>query len=151
MGLMRHVTVVSGSSIYLPAPDLLPLRDLPLLGSIEPETSAAQLRELLGLCAASQCGGALRVVFGATTAARVRALGEAIAATLRSLPIAASRPLVLLVDTDAGKALGHYATAFGAIAASVVVVDEIDASRGRFLRIGASQQQVVPVSFFGMG
>jgi ethanolamine utilization protein EutA len=151
MGLMRHATMVSGSSIYLPVPHLLPLRDLPLLGAIGPETSAARLRELLVLCAASQRGGAMRVVLGTATAARVRSLGEAIAAGLRAVPLPKERPLVLLVDTDAGKALGHYATAFGSIAASVVVVDEIDASRGRFVRIGAPHQQVVPVSFFGMG
>ncbi len=159
MGLMRHATVVSGSSIYVPRPELLPVRDVPILGAMEPGMEPMAVRTLLTLCRASARGGALVVRLGsiahrdgpADGAARVRALGELLAAGLRAVPLPLDRPLVLLVDTDAGKALGHYATAFGAIAASVVVVDEIDASRGRFVRIGAPHQQVVPVSFFGMG
>jgi ethanolamine utilization protein EutA len=50
-GLLRHSTDVSGSTLYLPDANLLPLADLPILGTIAPELSDDDLRELVLLAA----------------------------------------------------------------------------------------------------
>ncbi len=51
-GLLRYNTEVSGSTLFLPQPNQLPLVDIPLFGSISPEVSDEQLDYLLALCAA---------------------------------------------------------------------------------------------------
>jgi ethanolamine utilization protein EutA len=149
-GLMRHCTSVSGASIFLPRPELLPLCDLPLVGVLAADTDPAHLRQLLSLCAASARGACLRVALGSSAPTEVRRLGDALAAAFRSLDFPAQKPLALLVDADAGKTLGHYATAWGTLPLSVVVLDQIEPRAAQFVRIGAASQQVVPVSFFGL-
>ena len=57
-GLLRHSTQVSGSTIFLPHPDDLPLRDLPILGTIHSDSS---LGEWIALAKASPRGAAFRV------------------------------------------------------------------------------------------
>lgn len=151
MGMMRHATMVSGASIYLPRAELLPMRDLPLLGVVNSETTERHWLELLSLIETSRNGGCFFVVLGTANPAVVRKVGDAIAKALRQAALPADRPIALLVDVNAGKALGHYATAWGAVPAALVVIDEIEPRAAQFVRIGAPAQQVVPVSFFGMG
>src|SRR5262249_14171152 len=50
-GLLRYNTEVSGSTLFLPRPELLPLADLPLVGAFGPETSDAHVTYLLELAA----------------------------------------------------------------------------------------------------
>src|SRR5205823_2563194 len=46
-GLLRHTTELSGSTVYLPRADRLPLKNVPIVGRIGISTSASQLESLL--------------------------------------------------------------------------------------------------------
>jgi ethanolamine utilization protein EutA len=169
-GLLRHSTEVSGSTLYLPDPHMLPLADLPILGTISAATSDDDLRERIALAARSERGACLRVVLrgirfqscGEPSEAgdptrlesyateNVRVLGERIAVALQSASFPANRALVFLVRENVGKVLGQYATRWGALKVKLMVIDEIPTRNAQFARIGAPRQQVVPVSFFGL-
>jgi ethanolamine utilization protein EutA len=149
-GLLRHSTAVSGSTLFLPRPEILPLPDVPILGSLTLETPDAQIRALVDLVRRSGRGGCLHVRLGTHAAAAVGGLGTRIAAALRQGSFPAGHPLVLLVRENVGKALGHYVTAWGALAVDLIVVDEVTVRDAQYVHLGAARRQVVPVSFFGL-
>lgn len=158
-GLLRHSTEVSGSTLYLPDPHLLPLADLPIVGTIAPASSDDELRERIALAARSERGACLRVEFGSgfhandprwRSGPEIGVLGERIASALEAVSFPADRPLVLLVSENVGKVLGQYATRWGALNVKLMVIDEIPTRNARFARIGQARQQVVPVSFHAM-
>src|SRR5262249_28871156 len=60
-GLLRHSTEVSGSTIYLARPGLLPLPDVPIFGTVSLDTSVEQLAALLRLVERSPRGGCLYI------------------------------------------------------------------------------------------
>src|SRR5262249_40918948 len=95
-------------------------------------------------------GGCLRVALAAPSRQLLRGLGQRIAQALRAQGFAPTHPLVLLVPEDCGKLLGHYITEWGTLPFNLVVVDEIASRDAQFPHIGALQNQVVPVSFYGM-
>ena len=149
-GLLRHSTQVSGNTLFLPNPGVLPLRNVPIFGSISPQSTDDEIRHGLELVRRSGQGGCLSVRLPMEENSRVRELGGRVARLLRDDAFPASTPLVLLVDRNLGKALGHCVTDWGRLACNVVVVDEISFRRAQFLQIGRMQNQVVPVSFHGM-
>jgi ethanolamine utilization protein EutA len=149
-GLLLHATQVSGSTLFLPDPAVLPLRDLPILGRISGNSTEAQIRDILQLVRASPLGGCLQVALADRRAADVAAVGERIATTLRTLGFPSDHPLVLIVEENVGKALGQYVSRWGSISLKLVVLDEIVTRDARFVQIGSMQNQVVPVSFYGM-
>ena len=57
--------------------------------------------------------------------ATIKALGQRLARLLAKRSIPASRPLVLLATEIFGKTLGQYATHWGQVDASLVVIDEV--------------------------
>jgi ethanolamine utilization protein EutA len=149
-GLLRHSTEVSGSTLFLPRPEILPLADVPILGGLSAASDDAQVRELLDLVRRSARGGCLRVNVGGQEAATVRALGQQIARALREVAFPADRPLVLLVQENVGKVLGHYVTQWGALSLNLVVIDEVTLRDAQYAHLGAPHGQVVPVSFYGL-
>ncbi len=149
-GLLRHATRISGASIHLPAPRLLPLTDLPIVATLEPASNDAAVAAALGLARRSGVGAAVRVRGLAPTADAVRAFGRRLAAVLESLPWRADRPLVLLLDTNCGQALGQCATRWGGLAVELVIVDELDLPAARWVSLGRERDGVVPVSFHGL-
>ena len=149
-GLLRHATRISGASIHLPAPRLLPLTDLPIVATLEPASNDAAVAAALGLARRSGVGAAVRVRGLAPTADAVRACGRRLAAVLESLPWRADRPLVLLLDTNCGQALGQCATRWGGLAVELVIVDELDLPAARWVSLGRERDGVVPVSFHGL-
>ena len=149
-GLLRHATRISGASIHLPAPRLLPLTDLPIVATLEPASNDAAVAAALGLARRSRVGAAVRVRGLAPTADAVRAFGRRLAAVLESLPWRADRPLVLLLDTNCGQALGQCATRWGGLAVELVIVDELDLPAARWVSLGRERDGVVPVSFHGL-
>ena len=149
-GLLRHATRISGASIHLPAPRLLPLTDLPIVATLEPASNDATVAAALGLARRSGVGAAVRVRGLAPTADAVRAFGRRLAAVLESLPWRADRPLVLLLDTNCGQALGQCATRWGGLAVELVIVDELDLPAARWVSLGRERDGVVPVSFHGL-
>ncbi|MFM7074543.1 MAG: ethanolamine ammonia-lyase reactivating factor EutA [Planctomycetaceae bacterium] len=150
IGLMLHAVHLSGTSLHLPDPALLPLADLPIVGSFTPADPDDALEALLDLVRRSGRGGAVRVTGLGGGAAAVAACGARLARRLEAAPWPADRPLVLLLDADAGKALGACATRWGAIAVPLVVIDGLDLPDARFAALGRPHAGAVPVAFHGL-
>jgi ethanolamine utilization protein EutA len=149
-GLLRHATRISGATIHLPSPQLLPLADLPIVATIDLLSDETALVGPLGLARRSDVGAAIRVRGLTPTATAVRAFGSRLAAAFEASPWERDRPLVLLLDTDCGKALGQCATGWGRMAVPLVVVDELDLPQARWVSLGKERDGVVPVSFHGL-
>lgn len=150
-GLLRSLTRLSGSTLYLPRPSILPLDDLPIFGRISPTSTDAQIQASLGLVRRSARGGGLAVSLAGRELAGVKAIAGRLAQALSALDFPAFLPLVLLVSENVGKALGGYVTSWGRLPVTLVVLDEVAPQDARFVQIGRMEEQVVPVSFYGMG
>jgi ethanolamine utilization protein EutA len=150
-GLLRHSTVVSGATLFLPRPELLPLRDLPILASISPASSDADIAAAIDLLQRSGRGGSIEVTLESAELPGVRSMGRRIGAALDSARFPDDLPLVILTSQNVGKALGGYITGFGERPRAVVVLDELRRPGARFVHLGDLRDQVVPVSFYGMG
>lgn len=151
IGLLRHAVRLSGTSLHLPDPVVLPLADLPIVGTFVPAADDdGALCRLLDLARRGRAGGALRILGCGPGSAAVTACGARLARVLRTTPWPAGRPLVLLLDTDAGKALGACATAWGTITVPLVAIDRLDLPDARFASLGAPRDGAVPVSFHGL-
>ncbi len=63
-GLLRHNTEISGNTLFLPRPEQLPLPELPILGTIRPQSTADDLNQLLSFArrsaAARRCASSCR-------------------------------------------------------------------------------------------
>jgi ethanolamine utilization protein EutA len=149
-GLLLHTTQIAGSTLFLPDPALLPLRDIPILGKLTSRSTDGEIRDMLQLAARSPSGAALSIAPGGTGAAELAALGTRLARVLAAIGFPQALPLVLLVRENVGKALGHYVTQWGSHPLRILVIDEIDIPDARIVQIGALRERAVPVSFFGM-
>jgi ethanolamine utilization protein EutA len=149
-GLLRHTTEISGNTLFLPHPELLPLPNLPVLGRLSPDSTDADVRELLARVRHSPSGGSVFVVVSADSRRSVRALGDRLARTIRESAFPVQHPLVLLVERNVGKALGHYVTEWGRLPVTLIVLDQVSLRDAHYVQIGRLREQVVPVSFFGL-
>jgi ethanolamine utilization protein EutA len=148
-GLALHTAELSGTTLYLPRPDLLPLADLPILGCLcEPDSG--RLEELLDLAKTGGHGAAIRIDSPLDGWQSVKRMGEAIALAITRRAYPPERPLVLLVGPNIGKTLGQYATQWGKLPANLIVIDELPPRPARFVRLGALRHNVVPVSYYGL-
>ena len=150
-GLLQHTTEVSGSTLFLRKPGLLPLTDLPILGWVHTDDSDDRLRDVLTLVRGSSRGGCVQVNVGSQRAADVRALGERLSRMLVEIAFPATQPLVLFVRENVGKVLGQYITRWGALPLQLLVIDEVAMRDAHYVQIGAPQHHIVPVSFYGLG
>jgi ethanolamine utilization protein EutA len=150
-GLLRHLTRLSGSTLYLPRPELLPLIDLPIFGRISSTSTDEELHAALALVRHCVRGGCLAVYLAGRGLAAVKELAGRLGQALRALDFPPSLPLVLLVPDNVGKALGGYATGWGRLPVTLIVLDEVAPRGARFVQIGHLEERVVPVSFYGMG
>lgn len=151
-GLLRHATEVSGATLHLPRPDVLPLRDLPILAALSPGSADADIESAVALARAAGQGACLEIVLPDSQSATVRTMAERIARALGPTPFPAEHPLVLLVSRNVGKALGAYIGGWGRgpHRDGVVVIDEVGRPGACFLHVGRPRDGVVPVSFHGM-
>ncbi|HGM6785248.1 TPA: ethanolamine ammonia-lyase reactivating factor EutA [Pseudomonas aeruginosa] len=149
-GLTLHSCEVSGSSLYLPAAEVLPLRDLPIVAHLPLDCDDSALQHALDLARRRPQGACLQLLGADAGLATLRHLGQRLAAALRAGLFGAEQPLVLLLEANAGKTLGHYASDWGRLPCRLLVIDEIPARHAQFVHIGRPHQQVVPVSFFGL-
>lgn len=142
-GLALHHVEVSGATIFLPDPTMLPLTDLPIVASLSYEATVEDLVAAFRLGRGSRrgIGVALR---GMPPSAAPR-IGQRVASALAS----ASGPIVLLLDDNGGKTLGHYATDWGQAPYPLIVLDEVAVPEALFVTLGRLTQAVVPVSFYG--
>ena len=150
-GLLRHLTRLSGSTLYLPRPELLPLTDLPIFGRISSTSTDEEIHAALTLVRHRAHGGCLAVSLAGRGLASVKELAGRLGQALRALDFPPSLPLVLLVPDNVGKALGGYVTGWGRLPVTLIVLDEVSPRGARFVQIGRMEEQVVPVSFYGMG
>jgi ethanolamine utilization protein EutA len=150
-GLLRHATRLSGTTLHLPRPDLLPLCDLPVFGRVSSSSTPTQLLAALSLVRRSARGGCLALTLEGRGPAPLKQLASRLADTLRALDFPPDLPLVLLVSGNLGKALGGYLTGWGRSPFALIVLDELPDRGARFVQLGRLDEGVVPVSFYGMG
>ncbi len=124
-GLLRNLTRLSGSTLYLPRPDLLPLTDLPIFGRVSSASTDEQIHASLALVRRSARGGCLAVSLAGRGLAAVREIAGRLGQALRALDLPPSLPLVLLVPDNVGKALGGYVTGWGRLPVTLIVLDEV--------------------------
>ena len=157
-GLALHSMEISGATIFLPSPEMLPRRDLPIVARLPLDASSEAIQQAVSLVAASHRGACIQVLPGKndrkteiTSCAdlgQVKVLGTRLHdAWGRVKP---ERPLVLLVPHNCGQTLGNYATHWRQSPFDLIVIDEVPDRRAHFVNIGRLCNHVVPVSFYGI-
>lgn len=143
-GLALHNVEVSGSTLYLPDPGLLPLADLPVVATLPYTAPDAELAAAFALARRAATGACIALC-GMPTASAV-ALGQRLG---RYLPAADAPPIVVILDGNGGKTLGNYATDWGSRPGRLIVLDEIRVPAAQFVTLGRRRHTVVPLSFYG--
>jgi ethanolamine utilization protein EutA len=151
VGLTLHSTEISGSTVYLPRPDCLPLRDLPIIAKLAADSPAEQWQNALALAAKRQQGACIQITACNNTLEQVRALATLIKHALHTSINEPSQPIVILVEANIGKALGNYISNWGQLDYNLIVIDEVALRDAHFVHIGRTQQGMIPVSFYGLG
>lgn len=149
-GLALHSTEVSGSTLFLPRPEILPLRDLPVVARLRVDADEASIREAVLLAGRRPQGACIQIVGGRSGRERVKELGLRLGAALRDAPAAFGCPLVLLTEANLGKTIGNYATDWDRSPMNLIVVDEMPDRHAHFANLGRPRDGIVPVSFYGM-
>ncbi len=149
-GLTLHSCEVSGTSLYLPEPGLLPLRDVPIISRLPLHADGASLSRALDLARHRPQGACLQLLGASSTLAELRSFAQRLREALQHSALPASQPLVLLLEANVGKTLGQFASDWGRLPQRLLVVDEIAPRPAQFIHIGRPYQQMVPVSFFGL-
>jgi ethanolamine utilization protein EutA len=147
---LRHRTEVSGSTLFVSCPDVLPLADLPILGSISSTSTDTEIGTVLELVRCSSRGGSLRVLPVGPNAESVRTLGRRLARILRECSFPNGHPLVLLMRENLGKVLGQYVTEWGTLPLTLLVIDEVPVRTAQYVHVGRLHDKVLPVSFYGL-
>jgi ethanolamine utilization protein EutA len=148
-GLVEHQTQVSGTTIFLPNPDILPLGDIPIVATVSDSITDEELHHWAMLAAASRKGAAVHVRAMGGEASRIRNLGRRVGKALDNHP--SDRAFVLLLEENAAKAIGGYATHWGLHPRPLVVLDELVPHAARFAHIGRMHGGMVFISFHGFG
>ena len=152
-GLAMHSAEISGHTIFLPNPALLPLHDLPVVARLSLKADKTSIEQSMSLVRKCQSGGAIQITpdaGGYPELADIRQFGSQIATQLEQQQFPAEHPLLLLVPQDFGKVIGNYATRWGRLSATVMVIDEIPDRPAQFVSLGAVKDYVIPVYFYGM-
>jgi ethanolamine utilization protein EutA len=149
VGLTLHSTEISGNSTYLPNPNSLPLRNLPIVAKLVHDSSATQWQSVFSL--ASNCPqGACIQISASNQLEQIHSLAMQIRHAMQANMHAASRPIILLIDCNIGKALGNYICDWGQLDYNLIVIDEVALRDAQFVNIGPLHQQMIPVSFYGL-
>ncbi|HEY2892711.1 MAG TPA: ethanolamine ammonia-lyase reactivating factor EutA, partial [Pirellulales bacterium] len=149
-GLLKHHMELSGATLYLPHPERLPLKDVPILGCITLDTPEATIANWINLLAATGRAACLQVELPSPSAEFVVGLGKRLAGVLSKHPLNGAT-LVLLAPANVGKALGQYATRWGTLAGDIIVIDEVSSrAAAQFVRVGKLQNGIVPIWFYGL-
>lgn len=148
-GLVEHQTQVSGATVFLPHPERLPLGDLPILATLDFDAPNEVWRRIWSFVAASRHGAALHVRGLDGQAARIRAFGKRLGHELENH--FDDKPIVILLEENAAKAVGGYATNWGHPSRLLVVLDEVIPHAAKFAHIGRMHHGLVFVSFHGFG
>jgi ethanolamine utilization protein EutA len=155
IGASQFTVQVSGKTIYLPAPDVLPVRNIPvvhltidLAGAIDPDAMAAAIRAgMAHMDLAGDAAMAISFVWrGNPEYARLQAAGMGI---VRALAPGHKREalLVVMIDGDIARTFGHLLTHELNVPRRVVCIDGVHLQEFDFVDLGAliSPPGVVPV------
>ncbi len=150
-GLTLHNTEISGHTLFLPKPDVLPLSNLPIVAKLSLNIPKEQWQSAFKLAASRKQGACIQIInLTSPNLADMRNLANTIQAHFLSSLYPENQPLVILVEANIGKALGQYCSKWGEIMQNLIVIDEVPLRHAQFLHIGRLHQQMLPVSFFGM-
>ncbi|HEX7446162.1 MAG TPA: ethanolamine ammonia-lyase reactivating factor EutA [Pirellulales bacterium] len=150
LGLAIHHVQLCGGTFYLPRPGILPLVDLPVVGRLTEDASDEQIDAALRLARRGDRGACLAIEINDVRAASIRSLGQRLAERLDGGGFPLDRALVILLNRNVGKTLGSYATRWGRLAVTLVVLDELPDRGAAFVTLGKPAGQLVPVSFYGV-
>jgi ethanolamine utilization protein EutA len=155
VGLTLHSTEISGSTVYLPNPSCLPLRDLPIIAKLAADSPTEQWQNAFALAAKRQAGSqtyaaCIQITACSNSLEQVRALATQIKHALHTNQYAPSQPIIILVEANIGKALGNYISNWGQLDYNLIVIDEVALRDAHFVHIGRVQQGMIPVSFYGL-
>jgi ethanolamine utilization protein EutA len=146
VGASQYTVQVSGSTIYLDPPGVVPIRNVPVVAPIL-DLSAAEIDAELVTAAVStslrrlDLGDAARPVAvalpwsGSATFGRLRGLCRGLIAGLAPI-LAAGHPLVLVVDGDVGGLIGIHCRQEEHLANPIVSIDGIELKEFDFIDIG---------------
>jgi ethanolamine utilization protein EutA len=163
-GLAIHSTEISGSSLFIPKRQTLPLRDLPIVGRMNISDGTKKIRQFIRLVNRSSNGAAIQIVPSNENKHQkgvlnspfveglsdVKNLGLRIRDGILAEQLSLDKPLILIVPYNYGKSLGNYATDWQNISVNLVVIDEIPDRRAHFVSVGQNQNNIIPVSFYGV-
>jgi ethanolamine utilization protein EutA len=150
-GLTLHNTEISGHTLFLPKPDVLPLSNLPIVAKLSLNMSNEQWQSAFKLASSRRQGACIQIInLTSPNLADIRNLANMVQAHFLSSLYPTNQPLVILVEANIGKALGQYCSKWGEIMQNLIVIDEMPLRHAQFLHIGRMYQQMLPVSFFGM-
>ena len=151
VGLTLHSTEISGNTVYLPKPDCLPLRDLPIIAKLTLNAANGLWHNALVLAAKRQHGACIQIVdLNIDTPNQVKLLAQSIRNGLATSEYPQHQPLVILLQANIGKALGNYVSEWGQSQVNLIVIDEVALRSAHFVHIGRLHQQLIPVSYFGI-
>ncbi|MGC5701794.1 ethanolamine ammonia-lyase reactivating factor EutA [Pseudomonas sp. NFXW11] len=151
-GLTLHNTEISGSTLFLPRPEVLPLKDLPIVARLPISATRQQLDDALALALGSRDGACLQLLDGGQAPGLdlIRQLGGRLCHALEQAAADPQWPLVLLVESNVAKVLGNYATDWGRSSCNLIVIDEVRERSAHFINLGKPHQHIVPVAFYGV-
>ena len=141
-GLALHHTEISGTTLFLPDSQWLPLKDLPVVARLRVDDAAGRISHGLEMVRKCQAGGAIQVTGAPGHAdshqavARFRRFGRLLGALMKEADWPADRPVVLLMNSNCGKTIGNYATGWRQDALPLLVLDEIPDRDTQFVTIG---------------
>ncbi len=150
VGLTLRSTEISGNTVYLPNPDCLPLRDVPIIAKLAADSPIEQWHNAFALAAKRQQGACIQIAACNNTLEQVRALASQIKHALQASQYASCQPFIILVEANIGKALGNYISNWGQLDYNLMVIDEVALRDAHFVHIGRVQQGMIPVSFYGL-
>ena len=152
-GLALNSTQVSGSSIYLQSPALLPLHDMPILAKLPFDAPIEAWQQALSQAKTrdkilNNGGACLQITQLPQNLQKVRAFAHMLSSEITKQNL--NMPLILLIESNLGKTLGNYITNWGKLSLQLVVIDEVATRDAHFVNLGKLQQCLIPISFYGM-
>lgn len=150
-GLTLHHTEISGHTLFLPNPNVLPLSNVPIIAKLSLDSPSEQWQNAFMLAAHRKEGACLQISnLNRPNLAQVRDLANKIQSHFMGCLYPSNQVLVLLLEANIGKALGQYCSNWGEIMPSLIVIDEVPLRHAQFVQLGCLHQQLLPVSFYGM-
>ncbi len=154
-GLAQFNSEVSGSTLFLPNKEWLPLEDLPVVAQIPFKPNRQKIYDALSIIRRSNRGGCIQVEASPNAHALqyedLKKMGAVYRECIESLEFPPELPIVLLLSQDFGKALGNFASNWRQLKVKLIVIDEVPERSAQFVSVGEPLEgDLIPVSFYGL-